>query len=41
MKTYQCECSRKREVEDNIILVLCQECQKSMKEVKDGEEKGF
>ena len=36
MKTYQCECSRKREVEDNIVMVICYECQKEMKEVKDG-----
>ena len=36
MRTYQCECSRKKEVEDNVILVMCPECQKSMKEVKNG-----
>lgn len=36
MKTYQCECSRKREVEDNVTLVICYFCQKTMKEVKNG-----
>ena len=37
MKTYQCECSRKKEVEDHIIFVGCPECQKLMKEIKKDE----
>lgn len=35
MRTYRCPCSREKEVEDQIIIVGCPECQKSMKEVKD------
>jgi len=34
MKTFQCSCSRTKEVEDNIIMVICEHCQEAMKEIK-------
>ena len=37
MKTYKCECSKKKEVEDNVIMVICYECQRAMREVKEDE----
>ena len=33
MKTFRCSCSDTRIVEDNIIMVICKRCQKSMVQV--------
>jgi hypothetical protein len=40
MKSLRCSCPRERLVEDNIVIVICPECQKPMKEIKNGEKDG-
>jgi Zn finger protein HypA/HybF involved in hydrogenase expression len=40
MKILRCSCSRKRTVEDNILIVICPECQKPMQEIKKEGEDG-
>ena len=38
MKQWLCNCGRRKETKDNVVMAICNGCQEKMKEIKgDGE----